>query len=89
MEKGFYNFGENFRDVERRIVAEKRNTSEVPACINTEFCLPSPENRNDEILTMVFIDMQSLDTVYPPETSFKNGTLFPNIDKPFYGGMCK
>ena len=85
MDKGFYSFGENFKDLQRR----NTDTSAVARCINTEFCLPSPENRNDGILTMAFVDMQPLDNVYPLETSFKNGTLFPNIDKPFCGGMYK
>ena len=89
MEKGFQSFGENFREFERRTAVRNGNTSAVAGCINTEFCLPSPEDRNDGILTMAFVDMQPLDSVYPPETAFKNGTLFPNIDKPFCGGMYR
>lgn len=37
-------------------------------------------------LTMVFINMQPLDSVYPPCESFCNGTLFPNLNKPLTGG---
>lgn len=38
-------------------------------------------------LTMVFINMQPLDSVYPLSEAFDAGTLFPNLNKPFYGGM--
>ncbi|MBE6808977.1 MAG: spore coat associated protein CotJA [Ruminococcaceae bacterium] len=61
----------------------------VPECINTEFCVDSPKGCNEDVLTMAFINMQPLESVYPNETAFSSGTLFPNIDKPFYGGMRK
>lgn len=38
-------------------------------------------------LTMVFINMQPLDSVYPLSEAYDVGTLFPNLNKPFYGGM--
>lgn len=38
-------------------------------------------------LTMVFINMQPLESVYPLNEAFEAGTLFPNLNKPFYGGM--
>ncbi len=63
--------------------------SSVPSCINTDFCVPSPQQKTDGVLTMVFVNMQPLDSVYPPETALLNGTLFPDIDKPFYGGMYR
>lgn len=37
-------------------------------------------------LTMVFINAQPLENVYPLNEAFCNGTLFPNLNKPF-GGM--
>ena len=40
-----------------------------------------------EPLTMVFINMQPLDSVYPLREAYCNGTLFPNLNKPFFGGM--
>ena len=58
----------------------------IPKCIDTEFCVPSPRNMNNGILTMAFVDMQPLENVYPTEIAFCNGSLFPNIDKPFFGG---
>lgn len=92
MERRFYGFDENSRTVERRSggrTASDDNTVTVPGCINTDFCLSSPEDRNDGILTMAFVDMQPLESVYPCDTAFTNGTLFPNIDKPFSGGMYR
>ena len=61
----------------------------VPSCINTDFCTPPPQQRTDGVLTMAFVNMQPLDGVYPPETALLHGTLFPDIDKPFYGGMYR
>lgn len=59
----------------------------IPKCINTDFCVNTPESRNG-VLTMAFVDMQPLESVYPEETAFSSGTLFPNLDKPFFiGGM--
>ena len=41
-------------------------------------------------LTMVFINMQpSGGEVYPLDKAFCRGTLFPELDKPFLGGMRK
>ena len=39
-----------------------------------------------EILTMAFVNMQPLDTVYSLSEAFRRGTLFPDIDKPFLAG---
>lgn len=61
-------------------------TNGIPDCINTDFCV-EPNKDYEDVLTMVFINKQPLDTVYPNETAFSSGTLFPNLDKPFYGGM--
>ena len=49
-------------------------------------------NETDDVctdpLTMVFINMQQLDSVYPLNKAYDEGTLFPNLNKPFLGGMC-
>jgi hypothetical protein len=44
---------------------------------------------NNGILTMAFVDMQPLESVYESEKALERGTLFPNIDKPFFGGGNK
>ena len=70
-------------------VRATKNPDAVPECINTDYCVDTPVARNGGILTMAFVDMQPLESFYPNEMAFSSGTLFPNIDKPFYGGMKK
>ncbi len=54
---------------------------EVMTNLNTE---------NGEVLTMAFVNMQPFGEVYTPESAFKAGTLFPNIDKPLrVGGKAR
>lgn len=84
-----YEFAEMLSAAESRSAyrSGNHNSGIMPPCIDTNFCVPTPKNMNGGILTMAFVDMQPLDSVYPTDTAFCNGTLFPNIDKPFYGGM--
>ena len=63
------------------------NDGKIPECISDNFCLPTPKQINNGILTMAFVDMQPLDKVYPLDAGYKAGTLYPSLDKPFYGGM--
>ena len=37
---------------------------------------------------MVFIQVQELNNVYSLGDAYKNGTLFPELNKPFYMGGC-
>lgn len=62
------------------------DTVKIPKCISNDFCIASPQEINGGILTLAFADMQPLDSVYKPEAAFCRGTLFPNLNKPFYGG---
>lgn len=84
-----YDMAEMLRVAESRNPYKKgyQNWNTIPNCINTDYCKPSPADKNDGILTMAFVDMQPIDSVYQTDTAFCKGTLFPNIDKPFYGGM--
>lgn len=66
-----------------------KNNVSIPPCIDDNFCVASPMPRNGGVLAMAFVDMQPLDSVYSEELSFCNGTLFPNLDMPFYGGKTK
>lgn len=36
-------------------------------------------------IAMAYVKWQELGETYPPETALKNGTLFPDLDKPFEG----
>ncbi len=75
-----------FNDMSEMYRQNNDNRETVADCINTNFCVSSPYNMNNGILTMAFVDMQPLDEVYPLREAFCNGTLFPNLNKPFYGG---
>jgi len=35
---------------------------------------------------MSYVPMQQIKTVYDPENGYKQGTIFPDLDKPFLGG---
>ena len=43
----------------------------------------------DTVTTMAYVPFQTNTTQYAPETALKNGTLFADLNKPFYGGKCK
>ena len=34
---------------------------------------------------MAYVPWQELESMYPPETALRQGTLFPELDKPFEG----
>ena len=89
MEKRIYEFGELYNN--RPMVSDCKNCKNetIPTCINTDFCVVEPRHHNDGILTMAFVDMQPLESVYPESTAFCNGSLFPNLNKPFYGGNLR
>lgn len=55
-------------------------------CFDTNACNPPETQNTTDVLTMAFVNMQPLDYVYDEATAFQNGSLFPNITKPFYYG---
>lgn len=66
------------------------NENQMPdKFFNSDYYVAPPRDFNDGILTMAFVNMQPLDSVYETEKSFDKGTLFPNLDKPFFGGRNK
>lgn len=89
MEKNFYEFGELYDNKPMTNGFKGCNNEKIPSCINTDFCVVEPRYRNGGILTMAFVDMQPLESVYPESTAFCNGSLFPNLNKPFYGGNLR
>ena len=90
MENGLFESYGLFNNNYNGSLKECKNASvRIPECINDDFCLSVPRNRNDGILTMAFVDMQPLESVYPENTAFCNGSLFPNITKPFLGRQFK
>jgi len=89
MEKKFYELSNLRKEMPMDRISRnyyREDCGNCPDCLNTDFCVATPTDRNNGILTMAFVDMQPLESVYPQETAFCNGTLFPNLNKPFYGG---
>lgn len=56
-----------------------------------EMLSPVVRTNNDDskVLAMAFVNMQPLETLYTTEEAFSNGTLFKNLNKPFYGGRVQ
>lgn len=53
--------------------------------------IPVPPVASPMVLAMAYVPMQKICEVYDVETALMNGTLFPELDKPFLGkgGCCK
>lgn len=83
-----YDLAEMLRSVENKSACKTDfNTGSMAKdCINTDYCMQTPQ-KTEGVLTMAFVNMQPLESVYQTDMAFCNGTLFPNLDKPFYGGM--
>jgi hypothetical protein len=43
---------------------------------------PLPEN---PVVAMAYVPFQQFGTTFPPEKALSTGTLFPDLNKPFYG----
>ncbi len=54
-------------------------------CLKDNFCLETDYNAmNGNVLTMAFVNMQPIESVYETLDGFPRGTIFPNLDKPFW-----
>ena len=47
---------------------------------------PFPE---DPALAIAYVRWQELENVYEPEEAYAHGTIFPCLDKPFYGRRAR
>ena len=54
--------------------------------MNYQAKMPIPE---DPSLAIAYVRWQEMGRVYEPEEAFTNGTLFPDLDKPFYGRRAR
>ncbi len=65
------------------------NTAEK-TCHDNDFCLETNYEAIDcNVLTMAFVNMQPIESVYETEDGFSRGTIFPNIDKPLNRGGAR
>ena len=59
---------------------QQRNESQVAPC---------KESEAYKSLAMVYAPMQEYKMIYDPEIALVNGTIFEELNKPFYGGSCR
>ena len=79
MEKSMFNLA----DFQRECGCDSRTRNNTGGCLVEN---NAASYRCDGALTMVFINMQPINGVYPLDKAFCRGTLFPELDKPFLGG---
>ncbi len=53
-----------------------------------EYCKMMPHLPDDTVVTMAYVPFQTDLVTYKSEDALCNGTLFPVLDKKFYGGKC-
>ena len=76
----------DFNDFRNRVTNNDMENSMPQICFDTNPCNLPQAQSTDGVLTMAFVNVQPLDYVYDEAQAFSNGTLFPNINKPFYYG---
>ena len=54
--------------------------------MNKRAKLPFPE---DPALAIAYVRWQEMGCVYEPEDGFAHGTIFPDLNKPFYGRRAR
>lgn len=83
MERKFYDLSGAYRRASERLASPAWQSAQ-----RNDFCAKIPGAISDDTLAMVFANMQPLDDVYSFEEALREGTLFPNLNKPFKGGRC-
>ncbi len=77
----------DFNDYRHYVARDNANVDTKPQiCFDTNACNPPESQNTEDVLTMAFVNMQPLDYVFDEAQAFQNGSLFPNITKPFYYG---
>lgn len=51
-------------------------------------CKEMPHLPENTVVAMAYVPFQTELITYTSEEGFCNGTLFPELDKKFYGGKC-
>ena len=55
---------------------------------NKCICKMMPHLPEDTVVAMAYVPFQTEIVIYTSEEALCNGTLFPELDKKFYGGKC-
>ena len=51
-------------------------------------CKTMPKLPSDVVVAMAYVPFQTELVTYTSSEALSNGTLFPELDKKFYGGKC-
>lgn len=51
-------------------------------------CENLPQMPENTVVTMAYVPMQTDLSTYPCNEALNNGTLFPELNKRFFGGKC-
>lgn len=51
-------------------------------------CFPKFETAKDMTVAMAYVPWQTFSEVYEPDKALRNGTVFPELNKPFKGRGC-
>jgi hypothetical protein len=51
-------------------------------------CKVMPKLPSDVVVAMAYVPFQTELVTYKSSEALSNGTLFPELDKKFYGGKC-
>lgn len=58
------------------------------SCENTKVSTPCSMSK-ETVLAMAYVPWQKWENIYSSDKGFKRGTIFADLDKPFYGrGGC-
>lgn len=60
---------------------------EIKDIINEHYGLSKFPEKTSEAMAYVPFQMNNAET-YPPTQGFSAGTMFPTLNKPFYGSKC-
>ena len=68
---------------------EENGRQQVCGCNNTSCDIEEKYNNEfDFSLAMVYSPYQEFQNIYPLEEGFEIGTVFKELNKPFYGSKC-
>lgn len=72
-------------NADRRMPRDAYVRSDLRSDMNANSSVARPREKS---LAMVYPVMQSWQSIYDPEVGFVNGTIFEELDKPFYPTGC-
>ncbi len=69
------------------LLIERRMKLEIKDIINEQYGLSKFPDKVSEAMAYVPFQMNNAPT-YSPSQGFVSGTMFPSLNKPFYGSKC-